>query len=94
MTEFVICYDISDPKRLSRLHRLLTKCAVPLQYSVFLFRGDERQLGRWLEQAAGIIDPKTDDLRAYPLPARGIKARLGKPALPGGIQWSTLPSPW
>ncbi|WP_374336314.1 CRISPR-associated endonuclease Cas2 [Methyloversatilis sp.] len=94
MSEFIVCYDISDPKRLGRLHRFLKKCAVPLQYSVFLFSGDDRQLDRLLEKATGYIDPKADDLRAYPLPTRGFKARLGKPALPEGIQWSGLPTAW
>jgi CRISPR-associated protein Cas2 len=76
------------------MFRYLKKCATPLQYSVFLFAGDERRLARCLENAAQLIDPKEDDLRAYPLPKRGFKARLGKAALPEGIQWSALPPSW
>jgi CRISPR/Cas system-associated endoribonuclease Cas2 len=64
------------------------------QYSVFLFAGDERRLARCLENAAQLIDPEEDDLRAYALPKRGFKARLGKAALPEGIQWSALPPSW
>lgn len=94
MSEFVICYDIANPKRLGRLHRYLKKIAVPLQYSVFLFVGDDRQLDRCLKHATSLIDEKEDDLRGYPLPARGFKARLGKPALPEGIQWSGMPTAW
>lgn len=94
MSEFVVCYDISNPKRLGRLFRYLKKRAVPLQYSVFLFVGDSRQLDRCLAGAAQLIDNEEDDLRAYPLPSRGLKARIGKPALPEGIQWSGLPAPW
>lgn len=94
MSEFIVCYDIGDPKRLGRLHRFLKQRAVPLQYSVFLFSGDDRQLDRLLDKAAAYIDPKVDDLRAYPLPVRGFKARLGKPALPEGVQWSGLPTAW
>lgn len=94
MSEFVICYDITNPRRLGRLHRYLRKSAVPLQYSVFLFVGDERQLDRLMTGIVPMIDPKTDDVRAYPLPARGLKARLGRPALPEGIQWSGMPTPW
>lgn len=94
MTDFVICYDISDPKRLGRIFRYLKRRAVPLQYSVFHFTGDDRQLERCLATASRLIDERQDDLRAYPLPERGFKARLGKPALPEGIQWSGLPSPW
>lgn len=94
MSDTLICYDIANPKRLGRLFRYLKKCAMPLQYSVFLFSGDARQLERCLARAEKFIDPKEDDLRAYPLPVRGFKARLGKPALPEGIQWSGLPSAW
>lgn len=94
MSDTIICYDISNPRRLGRVFRFLKKIAVPLQYSVFLFTGDDRQLDRCLEKAAKLIDEKEDDLRAYPLPSRGFKARLGKPALPEGIQWSGLPTAW
>lgn len=94
MSDILICYDIADPKRLGRVFRFLKKCAMPLQYSVFLFTGDDRQLDRLMEKAAQLIDAKEDDLRAYPLPKRGFKARLGKAALPAGIQWSSLPAAW
>ena len=57
MTEFVICYDIAQPRRLARLHRYLKKWAAPIQYSVFLMTGDERQLARCLAGAEEIIHP-------------------------------------
>ena len=94
MAEFVICYDIAQPRRLARLHRYLKKWAAPIQYSMFLMTGDDRQLERCLAGADKIIDPGADDLRAYPLPKRGLKARLGRPALPAGIQWSGMPQSW
>ena len=94
MSEFVLCYDISDPRRLGKLHRFMKKQAVPLQYSVFLYSGDDRQLDRLLGIAVRYIDPKADDLRAYPLPNHGLKARLGRPALPEGILFSGLPVAW
>lgn len=65
MSEYIICYDISHPKRLGQLFRHLKKYAVPLQHSVFLFIGDERQLDHCMEKAAQLIDGKEDDLRAY-----------------------------
>lgn len=94
MSEFVICYDIANPRRLGRVHRYLKKRAVPLQYSVFLFVGDDRQLDQCMRDATRLIDEREDDLRAYPLPSRGLKARIGRPALPEGIQWSGLPPSW
>lgn len=94
MTDYVICYDICDPRRLARLARYLVKRAVRMQYSVFLFQGDDRQLERCIQGAAELIDPQEDDLRVYPLPVRGLKARLGRPILPEGILYSGLPSAW
>ena len=94
MSEFVVCYDICDPRRLARLHRFLKKHTVPLQYSVFLFTGDDRKLDHLLAEAETYIAPKIDDLRAYPLPARGLKVRLGKPVLPDGILLGGLPVAW
>jgi CRISPR-associated protein Cas2 len=94
MGHYIICYDISNPKRLNHLHRYLVKRAMLIQYSIFLFSGDERQLQRCLEGAVRLIDAGEDDLRAYPLPARGLKVRIGCPVLPEGIYWSEMPAPW
>ncbi|MDE2389233.1 MAG: CRISPR-associated endonuclease Cas2 [Betaproteobacteria bacterium] len=94
MSDFIICYDITHPRRLARLYRHLLKCAAPMQYSVFLFSGDDRQLERCIQDALKLIDEKKDDLRVYPLPGRGLKARIGRPVLPEGIQWSGLPAAW
>lgn len=92
--EYIICYDICDPRRLGRIHRYLKRYAIALQYSVFLYTGDSRRFERCMQGAVALIDETEDDLRAYPLPQRGLKARLGRPALPEGIQWSSLPGPW
>jgi len=94
MKEIIICYDICSPKRLSKMHRFLKKEAVPLQHSVFLFTGSTRQLEQCMSKAEKLINKKEDDLRAYPLPSRGLKARLGKPVLPEGIQLANMPSKW
>jgi len=94
MDEYLICYDIRDPRRLQRLHRHLKRYAVPIQYSVFLFTGSERRLDQCLAEAETIIDSRADDLRAYPLPKRGLKVRLGRSALPEGIYWSPIPQQW
>ena len=94
MKDFIVCYDICDPRRLGRVFRYLKKRAVPLQYSVFLFFGDDRQLDRCLAGLVPLIDEKCDDVRAYPLPKRGLKARLGRPTLPVGIQLSGFPIDW
>ena len=90
--ETIICYDIADPKRLGRIHRCLKRQAMPFQYSVFLFVGDDRQLQRCLDELAAIMDPAHDDIRAYTLPKRGLRINMGQPTLPEGIYYGAAPS--
>ncbi len=40
------------------------------------------------------MDEREDDIRAYPLPRRGLRLRIGPATLPGGIHWSGLPETW
>lgn len=35
-TQYIVCYDIRDPKRLRLTHKLMLGYGNPLQYSVFL----------------------------------------------------------
>ncbi|MDP2824003.1 MAG: CRISPR-associated endonuclease Cas2 [Sulfuritalea sp.] len=92
MTDWVIGYDIANPRRLAKVYRRLCGHATPLEYSVFLLVGTERAKENCLEQIAGLIDNKEDDVRCYPLPVRGYQARIGRSSLPGGIQWTGLPA--
>ncbi|MCZ2408062.1 MAG: CRISPR-associated endonuclease Cas2 [Burkholderiales bacterium] len=94
MADFIICYDIANPRRLGHIHRRLKKLAVPLQYSVFLFRGTEEQLQRCLALLERQMNRHEDDIRAYPLPQRGLRLVLGPSALPDGVLWSALPKDW
>ena len=94
MADYIICYDIANPKRLGRIHRVLKKQALAVQYSVFLFSGTEVQLQRCLAQLQSIMDPRADDIRAYPLPQRGLRLVLGPSVLPDGIVLASLPADW
>ena len=94
MADYIICYDISDPKRLGRIHRALKKQATPVQYSVFLFSGTATQLQHCLAHLEHLMNRHEDDIRAYPLPARGLRLVLGQSTLPEGIVLSSLPPDW
>lgn len=94
MQETLICYDIANPRRLGRVHRFLKRHACPVQYSVFLFVGTREQLERCLARLEKLMEPKEDDIRAYPLPRRGYRASFGKATLPQGIHWTSLPEHW
>lgn len=94
MPDYLIAYDITCPRRLARVYRTLRKAAVPIEYSVFFATCDSRRIVVLLADLASLIDPKTDDLRCYPLPQRGLKVRLGRAHLPAGIYYSDLPNAW
>ena len=89
--QYLIGYDIADPKRLQRIHRRMTKYATPIQYSIFLFEGSEKLLAQCLTEVMQIFHKKEDDLRIYPLPHKCSQWRLGKASLPQGIIWTALP---
>jgi CRISPR-associated endonuclease Cas2 len=89
--QYLIGYDITEPRRLQKVHKKMTKYATPLQYSVFLFEGKQRELSECLDVILAMINKKEDDLRVYPLPSGTKKWHLGKPILPEGIIWTALP---
>ena len=89
--KYLIGYDISDEKRLQKIHKKMTAFATPIQYSVFLFEGNISHLQSELDEVLEIFNKKEDDLRVYPLPAKGNQWQLGKMILPEGIVWTALP---
>lgn len=91
--DWVIGYDIANPRRLGRVYRRMCAHATPLEYSVFLLVGTEDAKRRCLDEVAELIDAEADDVRCYPLPARGYQARIGRATLPAGITWTGLPGP-
>ncbi len=64
---YMVVYDISDPKRLRRIHYRIKKEGVAAQKSVFFVKGTEADLNGLLDRLASEMDPKADDLRAYPV---------------------------
>ena len=90
---WLIGYDITDPRRLNRVHRAMSNRATPIEYSIFLFIGSESALAECLATVDKLIDAQTDDVRCYALPTRGHQERIGKATLPAGIQWTGLPTP-
>ena len=87
----LIAYDIAQPRRLRRLHRKLSRLAMPLQYSVFYAEVTDAGLARVVALIEGLIDPKVDDVRVYQLPGGGWARTWGVSPLPAGIQYIGLP---
>ncbi|MEK6673968.1 MAG: CRISPR-associated endonuclease Cas2 [Nitrospirota bacterium] len=72
---YLVCYDIRDAKRLSRVFRHIKQRGVHLQYSVFYCRLTWEGLVKLKEQLRSIINEKEDDVRIYPLPSE-IKVEI------------------
>ena len=84
--EYIISYDIADPKRLGRIHRMIKRLAMPLQYSVFYTRMSERQRDKLANLLENKINPKEDDIRIYPLPNGYNVQYLGQNPFGEGLQ--------
>ena len=78
-------YDISDPKRRSRTHRVLKRAGLPIQYSVFTVVYNQKRLERLLAAIDQIIDAREDDVCCYVLPATVQCKTLGQQLFPAGV---------
>lgn len=64
---YVLCYDISDDGRRTRVAALMERYGFRVQKSVFECDINAAQLGRLKKQALKMIDKSTDSLRIYRL---------------------------
>jgi len=87
---YLVTYDIADPRRLARMFKFLKKHGLPVQYSVFLLQVNAVKMNTLMTHMAKIIDPEADDVRAYRLPENGWQATLGASILPTEILPGTL----
>lgn len=92
MTKYLICYDIRHPYRLQKVHNYLKKIAMPIQYSIFILDGSNRDKISCLLYLRKLIDKNVDDLRCYVLSENLFQSRIGKSIFPDGIYLSSFPS--
>lgn len=72
MKSYVICYDISDEKRLVKLAKLLEQEAFRIQKSIFvLWEATENELLALVQKIKTIIDQEHDDVRVYAIKKSG-----------------------
>ena len=69
----LIVYDISNDKRRTKLHTVLLDYGTPVQYSVFEFLLDDKDLARLKKAVVRVIRPKKDHVRYYFLCADCVK---------------------
>ncbi len=89
---YLICYDITKPKRLRLMHRRLKRFGIPIQYSIFHATLTDARLREVIAMIKSVIDPKTDDVRIYPLPQDGWARSVGRSVLPAGLTCTALPA--
>ena len=65
--QLVICYDIPETKRRTRLRKTLMSFGTPVQYSVFECDLTALQLQRLAKAVRAVIEPREDNVRYYPL---------------------------
>ena len=85
MSHFIICYDIANPRRLSRVHRRVVNHARFVQCSVYYLEGSRKDLQAMLDEIEQEINPMEDDVRAYAIAPLDEAICLGKPLLPDQI---------
>ncbi len=71
--DFVVCYDISDPKRLKKIAKAVERRALRIQYSIYvLFDATQQELNILLENITKIYNQEQDDIRVYKIKQKGI----------------------
>ncbi len=87
LSNYIVCYDISNERRLSRVFRTMKGIGLHFQYSVFYCRLTWNALKEVKERLNKIIDKERDDIRIYPLPAKMNMIVMGcGDRLPEGVE--------
>jgi len=64
--DYLVCYDISSPKRLAKVAKTLESVASRIQKSIFLYdKVGQGELELLTEKLQNIIDEEADDIRIY-----------------------------
>jgi CRISPR-associated protein Cas2 len=66
---YLICYDITEPRRLARVYKFIKGRGLHIQYSVFHCSLTWPNLLELKDKLNSLINEKEDDVRIYPLPS-------------------------
>jgi len=77
--QWLVCYDVTDPRRLARVFKCLRGHGIPIQKSVFLVDASQAQMAALAQRLAELIDATQDRLNAYRLLAHGQHVIMGEP---------------
>ncbi len=85
-SNYLICYDICDPKRLGKVLRLMKDHGLHVEYSVFHCSLTWPELQTMKRDLLRLIDDEKDDVRIYPLPEKVKVMKIGIGArIPDGV---------
>jgi len=73
---WLVAYDIADPRRLRRVHRICLGFGNALQESVFLCQLSTKELGRMQAAMARVMNPVHDTVRYQPICASDLRRSL------------------
>lgn len=81
MDSYLVCYDISDPKRLRKVARCCEDFGYRKQFSVFLCRISATDYVRLRSRLYDVIDLNEDQVLFIPLTESGLQRieALGRP---------------
>ena len=86
---YMIAYDIAEPRRLQRVARFLERRALRCQKSVFLFHGDDRAVTALLDELATNLNLEQDCVQAWRIardqPPRGWIRGIAASICPAGV---------
>lgn len=84
MDSWIVCYDISDPKRLRKVATICEDFGLRAQYSVFLMRLSGTEFVKMRNRLYDAINLEADQILFVPLCGRCVAGTtsLGRPAAP------------
>lgn len=62
---YLLCYDISEPKRLQRVQRLVSKQMLQIQYSIYYATLYQKEIDKLIGAVSKLINRHYDDVRVY-----------------------------
>jgi CRISPR-associated protein Cas2 len=73
---WLVAYDIADPRRLRRVHRICRRYGNALQKSVFLCNLSSAELGQMQSAMSRVLHPAHDSVRYQPVCAADLRRSL------------------
>jgi CRISPR-associated protein Cas2 len=70
---YLVCYDVPDTPRRTRIAKCLDDFGTRVQYSVFEVVLDQPLFGKMVSELTALIDPDQDRVNVYPVCAACLK---------------------